>query len=76
MNRAKLKRAEQVSDVVRAAWNEAEGALKTLWINGAGVLRDPSMVRSDLATAAAAIKRAQAAMDGFREGWPKDEDYD
>jgi hypothetical protein len=75
VNRSKLRAAEKVTDVVVAGWNEAQFALRTLWVDGAGVLTDPSMVRSDLATAAAAIKRAQAAMDGFH-AWPTDADYD
>jgi hypothetical protein len=74
MNRDKLRRAEKVTDTVVDAWNEAQGALKTLWVNGAGVLTDPSMVRSDLWTAANAIKRALEAMN-FSD-WPREADYE
>jgi hypothetical protein len=73
--REKIRKAAQISDVVASSWNDAQQALNTLWVNGAGVLDDPSMARSDLYRAKDAIEKALAAMRDFSE-WPRAADYD
>jgi hypothetical protein len=71
MNREKLRRAEKVTDQVVEGWNEAQQALRTCWTNGAGILSDPSMARSDLYRAKDGIDKALKAMNAFND-WPRD----
>ena len=61
----KIRRAAIATDVILEGCNAALQALQApLWTNGAGVLSDPSMVRSNLHNARAAIDKALDAMKG------------
>ncbi len=70
----KIKAAAAATDIVSDAFNAGRDSLSACWVNGAGVLSDPSMTRSRLGEAKAAIDRALAAMRSC--GWPTDADYD
>ena len=75
MNQEKIRHAAAATDVVLEGCNRALGALQgPLWTNGAGVLTDPSMVRSNLHRAKAAIDMALDAMNSL-DGWPREQDY-
>jgi hypothetical protein len=68
--------AAAATDVVLEGHNRALQALQApLWTNGAGVLADPSMVRSNLHRAKAAIDMALDAMNNL-DGWPQERDYE
>ncbi|RXH31989.1 hypothetical protein [Bradyrhizobium zhanjiangense] len=73
-NHEKIHQAEKVTDVIVDGFNGAQRALSTCWVNGYGVLTDPSRVQSDLHRAKQEIDKALAAMRNFR-AWPTHEDY-
>ena len=76
MNQEKIRRAAAVTDVVLEGCNTALQALQApRWTDGAGVLSDPSMVRSNLHRAKAAIDMALNAMNSL-DGWPEEQDYE
>jgi hypothetical protein len=72
----KIRQAAAATDVVLEGRTHALQALQApAWTNGAGVLSDPSMVRSNLHRAKAAIDRALDAMNSL-DGWPREQDYE
>jgi hypothetical protein len=76
MNQEKIRHAAAATDVVLEGHNRALQALQApLVYNAAGVLADPSMVRSNLHRAKAAIDMALCAMDSLG-GWPREQDYE
>lgn len=70
----KIENAKLVSDVVVDRWNEAVASLGTIFVDGTGVLSDPSQTKTDLRNAKASIEAALKEMDGF-QAWPTDSDY-
>jgi hypothetical protein len=75
-NQEKIRRAAAATDVILEGCNTALQALHApLWTNGSGVLSDPSMVRSNLHRARAAIDMALDAMNSL-DGWPREQDYE
>jgi hypothetical protein len=72
----KIRQAAAVTDVVLEGRTHALQALQaSAWTNGAGVLTDPSMVRSNLHRAREAINKALDAMNSL-DGWPQEKDYE
>lgn len=70
-----LDQAKAVSEVVASAFDTAKESLAVCFVNGAGVLSDPSTVRRDLMEAKSAIDEALAALNGV-PAWPGNEAYD
>jgi hypothetical protein len=76
LNQAKIRHAAAATDVILEGCNRALQALQApLRTNDAGVLSDPSMVRSNLHRAKAAIDMALDAMNSL-DGWPQERDYE
>ena len=76
MNQEKIRHAAAATDTILEGRTHALQALQApLWSNGAGVLTDPSMVRSNLYRARAAIDQALDAMNSL-DGWPQETDYE
>jgi hypothetical protein len=76
MNQEKIRRAAAATDVILQGVNAALQALQApTWTNGAGVLSDPSMARSNLHRARDAIDMALDAMNSL-DGWPREQDYE
>jgi hypothetical protein len=74
-NREKIRHAAAATDVILEGCNTALQALQApAWTNAAGVLTDPSMVRSNLHRARSAIDMALDAMNSIGD-WPREEDY-
>jgi hypothetical protein len=75
MHQEKVRRAAAATDVVLEGCEAALQALQApQWTNGAGVLTDPNMVRSNLHRAREAIDMALDAMNGV--DWPREQDYE
>jgi hypothetical protein len=75
-NREKIRHAAAATDVVLEGRTHALQALQApAWTNGAGVLSDPHMVRSNRYRAKKAIDMAIDAMNSLAE-WPREEDYE
>ena len=73
---ARCGSAAAATDVILEGCNATLQALQApLWTNGAGVLSDPHMVRSNLHRAKAAINQAIDAMNSLAE-WPREHDYE
>jgi hypothetical protein len=76
MNQEKVRHAAAATDVILEGCNTALQALQApRWTNGAGVLSDPSMVRSNLHYARKAIDMALEALNGVGD-WPQEQDYE
>jgi hypothetical protein len=76
MNQEKIRHAAAATDVILEGCNRALQALQApLWTNGACVLSDPNMVRSNLHRAKAAIDMALDAMNSV-DDWPQEKDCD
>jgi hypothetical protein len=74
MNQGKVRQAAAATDAILEGCNTALQALQApLWTNGASVLSEPSMVRSNLHRAQEAIDMALDAMNGV--DWPREQDY-
>jgi hypothetical protein len=76
-NREKIRHAAAATDVVLEGCSTALQPLQAapVWTNGAGVLSDPQMVRSNLHRAKRAIDMAIDAMNSLAE-WPREQDYE
>jgi hypothetical protein len=75
MNQEKVRHAAAATDVILEGYNRALQALQAPLVhNGAGVLVDPAMVRSNLHRAKAAIDQALDAMNSL-DSWPREQDY-
>jgi hypothetical protein len=72
---ATIKQAAEATDIVVDGFNNAQAALRTCFVNGLGVLCDPSAVRRDLLEARGAINEALAALNAV-ESWPGEEAYE
>jgi ribosomal protein S9 len=69
-----VKAADLATNRVLDAIGSARTALeRQIWTNGAGVLSDPSMVRTNLAQAQVAVERALKEIRAC--DWPRDADY-
>jgi hypothetical protein len=75
MNQEKIRHAAAATNTILEGRTRALNALQApAWTNAAGVLTDPSMVRSNLHRAKAAIDMAIDAMNSL-DGWPEEKDY-
>jgi hypothetical protein len=76
-NREKIRHAAAATDVVLEGCSTALQALGAgLWTtNGAGVLSDPQMVKTNLHRAKRAIDMALDAMNSLAQ-WPREQDYE
>lgn len=70
-----VQAAAKVTETVVASFNRAQESLRTCFVNGAGVLSDPSETRRDLLEAKSAIDGALAALNSVTH-WPDDEAYE
>jgi len=70
---SKIEAAKAATDTISENWNAARDQMQTLWVNGAGVLSEPSTVRSDILAAKRSLDAALAALD--RTEWPSSDDY-
>jgi hypothetical protein len=76
MNQEKIRHAAAATAVILEGHNRALQALQApLVYNGAGVLFDPHMVRSNLHRAKVAIDQALEAMNSISD-WPREQDYE
>jgi hypothetical protein len=72
---ARIAAAQQATDAVREALAQAREFLeRAAYINGAGILADPSGTSSDVRAAAEQFERVQAILAAT--AWPTAEDYD
>ncbi len=71
---SKIEAAKAATDTISENWNAARDQMQTLWVNGAGVLSEPSTVRGDILAAKRSLDAALAALDGVKE-WPSSDDY-
>ncbi len=70
-----IKQAAAATNIVIDGFNSAQAALRICFVNGAGVLSDPSTARRDLLEAKAAINDALAALDSIQV-WPMDQAHE
>jgi hypothetical protein len=76
MNQKKIRHAAAATDTILEGRTRALNALQApAWTNGAGVLSDRSMVRSNLHRAKAAIDQALDAMNSIGD-WSREQDYE
>ncbi len=74
VNDTKIRAADLATNRVLDAIGSARTALeRPLWTNGAGVLSDPSMVRTNLAQAQVAVEQALKEIRAC--DWPRAADY-
>jgi hypothetical protein len=75
MNQEKVRHAAAATDTILEGRARALNALQApAGTNGAGDLSDPSMERSNLHRAKAAIDQALDAMNSLSD-WPQERDY-
>ncbi|MBP2563372.1 hypothetical protein J2857_006171 [Neorhizobium galegae] len=70
----KIEQAKAASDKIADAFITTKEILGTCFVNGHGILADPSLTRQDLAQAKAAILEALAIYDAT--DWPRSDELD
>ncbi|WP_046861875.1 hypothetical protein [Microvirga massiliensis] len=72
---ARIPAAQQATDAIREALGLAHEALdRAVYVNGAGVLSDPSATSDDVRAALEQLERVQALLAATT--WPTADDYD
>jgi hypothetical protein len=72
---ARIAAAQQATDVIREALGLVHEVLdRAVYVNGAGILSDPSATSDDVRAALEQLERVQAVLAAT--DWPTAEDYD